>query len=203
MKEIVINNNTLQFKEHMGQRVVTFKEIDAVHDRNDGTAHRNFKANRNRFIEGVDFFRRNSSEAKKEFGVTAPNGLILITESGYLMLTKSFTDDFAWTVQRELVNNYFRKKEVLPIVKESGSDSVPLGLIAGNPKMVNVDDCIVALEVLRLIKHNAIRNKQEYEHKDPAIGMVEWYNKEISVIDGAIQSVGIQLSACSANKRFI
>lgn len=32
----------------------------------------------------------------------------LLTESGYLMLVKSFTDDLAWDVQRQLVNSYFR-----------------------------------------------------------------------------------------------
>lgn len=33
---------------------------------------------------------------------------MLITETGYLMLVKSFTDDLAWKVQRELVDSYFR-----------------------------------------------------------------------------------------------
>lgn len=111
---IRINSSKLPIREYNGQRVVTFKDIDTVHGRPEGTAHRNFKANRNRFIEGIDYFGRNSSEAKKEFGVTAPNGLILITESGYLMLAKSFTDDLAWKVQRELVNNYFRGKTPEP-----------------------------------------------------------------------------------------
>ncbi|EEX0080363.1 ORF6N domain-containing protein, partial [Salmonella enterica] len=49
----------------------------------------------------------------REMGVTAPNGIIFLTESGYLMLVKSFTDDLAWKVQRELVNNYFRTREPL------------------------------------------------------------------------------------------
>lgn len=107
---ISINEKQLPIKEYDGQRVVTFKDIDAAHGRKNGTAGRNFRDNRNRFVDGVDYFRRISSEAKKEFGVTAPNGLTLITESGYLMLAKSFTDDLAWKVQRELVNNYFRAK---------------------------------------------------------------------------------------------
>ena len=37
--------------------------------------------------------------------------IVLITESGYLMLVKSFTDDLSWDVQRELVKCYFRVKE--------------------------------------------------------------------------------------------
>ena len=111
MSELIkINNQQLPVKEYNGKRVVTFKEIDTVHKRAPGTAGRSFRENRNRFIEGVDYFRRNSSEARNEYGIAAPNGLVLITESGYLMLAKSFTDDLAWQVQRELVNSYFRSK---------------------------------------------------------------------------------------------
>lgn len=113
---ITVGNHALPIKEYNNVRVVTFKDIDMVHERADGTAHRNFKANKNRFIEGIDYFRRNSSEAKNEFNLIAPNGLILITESGYLMLVKSFTDDLAWKVQRELVNTYFRVKDMASVV---------------------------------------------------------------------------------------
>lgn len=110
---VTISNHTLSIKECNGQRVTTFKDIEAVHGRPDGTAGRCFRENRNRFIEGVDYFRRNSSEARTEYGVIAPNGLVLLTESGYLMLAKSFTDDLAWQVQRELVNSYFRSKDII------------------------------------------------------------------------------------------
>lgn len=110
MSELIkINNQQLPIKEYNGQRVVTFKEIDAVHKRTPGTAHRNFKANRNRFIEGVDYYKLQKDEIRP-FGINSPNGGILLTESGYLMLAKSFTDDLAWQVQRELVNSYFRSK---------------------------------------------------------------------------------------------
>lgn len=33
-------------------------------------------------------------------------------ESGYLMIVKSFTDDLAWSVQRELVKTYFRARQM-------------------------------------------------------------------------------------------
>lgn len=42
-----------------------------------------------------------------------PKGLTLITESGYLMISKVFDDDIAWDVQRKLVNTYFRAKETV------------------------------------------------------------------------------------------
>ena len=114
-----INNVALTVKEYHGARVVTFKEIDAVHGRPDGTARKRFNDNRDHFIEGEDFFKVKCSEVRPFFGQTPPNGfnpdadIILITESGYLMLVKSFTDDLAWKVQRELVNSYFRARKSL------------------------------------------------------------------------------------------
>lgn len=111
MNNVIIANENVSIKEYKGQRVVTFKDIDAVHQRPSGTARRNFNTNKKHFIEGEDYFVRNSYEAKNEFNLVAPNGIVLITESGYLMLVKSFTDDLSWDVQRELVKCYFRVKE--------------------------------------------------------------------------------------------
>ncbi len=107
---VEINQQEVRVKEFRGQRVVTFKDIDLVHERPDGTARKRFNDNKKHFIYGEDFFVRNSDEAKREFGISAPNGLYLITEQGYLMLVKSFTDDLAWEVQRQLVNNYFNPR---------------------------------------------------------------------------------------------
>lgn len=113
MQDLTVNieGTDLQIKEFNGQRVITFKDIDAAHERPEGTARRNYNQNKERFIEGVDYFVRNSYEAKNEFGIAAPNGLVLVAESGYLMLSKSLNDDKAWDVQRSLVDNYFRFKE--------------------------------------------------------------------------------------------
>lgn len=116
MNELTIINNTqVLVKEFSGQRVVTFRDIDAVHGRPDGTASRNFRSNREHFIEGEDFFKITPDEFRRAIGEMdsrQQNDVTLITESGYLMLVKSFTDDLAWKVQRELVNSYFRAKAV-------------------------------------------------------------------------------------------
>lgn len=106
--KVTINETELPVKVYKGQRVVTLKEIDTVHERPEGTARRTFHSNKKHMIEGTDYFVRNPSEAANEFGIIAPSGLVLMTESGYLMLVKSFTDDLAWAVQRQLVNVYFR-----------------------------------------------------------------------------------------------
>lgn len=115
---IKINNIDLTVKEYNGKRVVTFKDIDTVHGRLEGTAGRNFRANKKHFVKGEDFFKIQPDEIRR-VGITSPNGGIVITESGYLMLVKSFTDDLAWEVQRQLVNTYFRVREAIQRVPDS------------------------------------------------------------------------------------
>lgn len=117
MNTVCVANEPVEVKEWQGQRVVTFADVDKVHQRPDGTAKRNFKANRKRFIENQDFYlAKPMVDQKYEFRPfkIPPRGIILLTEMGYLMLVKSFTDDLAWTVQRALVQNYFRAEIPAP-----------------------------------------------------------------------------------------
>lgn len=109
-----INNTNLMIKEYKGKRVVTFKDIDLVHNRPAGTARDRFNSNKKHFVEGEDYYKITRSTSMYEFHTlknVPPKGLTLLTESGYLMLVKSFTDDLAWDVQRQLVNSYFRAQE--------------------------------------------------------------------------------------------
>lgn len=115
---MIVQGTTLQVKEYKGKRVVTFKDIDTVHHRPDGTAKRNFDNNRTHFISGVDFFKIPMKEFSTNIVPNSykggnPNNLVtILTETGYLMLVKSFTDDLAWKVQRELVDTYFKMKQI-------------------------------------------------------------------------------------------
>ena len=117
---IMVGNHTLPIKEYNNVRVVTFKDIDIVHERPDGTARRNFNKNKNYFIEGEDYFKVCADEIRTHKIMSVSNkireDITLITESGYLMLVKSFTDDLAWKVLRELVNTYFRVKDMASVV---------------------------------------------------------------------------------------
>lgn len=101
-----INVTRLIYKD---KPVVTFDMVDKVHGRPARTAVRNFEQNREWFIEGEDFFLvKQSNHEIRELGINiSPRGSYLLTETGYLMLVKSFRDDLAWQVQRELVNKYF------------------------------------------------------------------------------------------------
>lgn len=106
---IAINNQNVLVKQYKGQRVLTFKDIDMVHGRPEGTARRNFNSNKKHFIEGEDYYKIQPDEIRT-VGFASPNGGTVVTESGYLMLAKSFTDDLSWEVQRQIVNSYFKYK---------------------------------------------------------------------------------------------
>lgn len=115
MQAVTINHTPLSVKEYKGKRVVTFKDIDTVHGRPDGTARKRFNQNKKHFVEGEDYYAVDQPSVIRTLGILRPQGGIpasvtLITETGYLMLVKAFRDDLAWQVQRQLVNAYFREQ---------------------------------------------------------------------------------------------
>ena len=78
---VKINNHDLEVKEFKEQRVITFDDIDRVHERVVGTASRNFRTNRERFIENIDYFeitpKNFQSDEIRRFGINSPRGGIL------------------------------------------------------------------------------------------------------------------------------
>lgn len=110
---VTIVDTTIPVLEYQGQRVVTLAMVDMLHHRPDGTAKRHFRENKERFVEGKHFFHLSFQDVKSldEFRTAGivPNsqGIVVLTERGYSMLVKSFTDDFAWEVQEQLVDSYF------------------------------------------------------------------------------------------------
>lgn len=150
---IVINNHELKVKEFNGQRVVTFKDIDTVHERPDGTARKRFNDNKKHFIEGEDFYTLDQASEIRTLGIERPQGgtpdkVLLVTESGYLMLVKSLTDDLAWEVQRKLVKSYFNRKRQLAVQEMMREQ---LGMIDGH------EERIKALEDTMTIDHGQQR----------------------------------------------
>lgn len=109
---VQINDVALAPIDYRGVRVMTLAMMDAAHKRPEGTAGRNFRENRERLIEGEDFHKVCVDDIRthKIFAISskAREDVILLTETGYAMVVKSFTDDLAWDVQRQLVKSYFR-----------------------------------------------------------------------------------------------
>lgn len=117
-ENLTVSEIALPIREYKGQRVVTFKDIDEVHQRPSGTAKRNFNSHKEHFIKGEDYFTVTMSEFRTYYvpnldkGVGNPNlDVVLLTESGYLMTVKTFKDELSWSVQRRLVNTYFRARK--------------------------------------------------------------------------------------------
>lgn len=113
---ISVSGVNLPYIEHQEQPVVTFAMIDAAHQRPKGTARNSFARNKKHFIEGEDFY---PIDLKSEYVLRTrypdifpemASRVTFLTETGYLMLVKPFTDDLAWQVQRQLVKSYFRVK---------------------------------------------------------------------------------------------
>lgn len=167
---IKIGNQEISEKNFKGRRVITFKDIDLVHERPDGTAKRNFNTNEKRLIENEDYFVLKPADVEKYEIRTLeiPNrGLTVFTEQGYLMLVKSFTDDLAWTVQRQLVNNYFNKRKPL-----TATEQIKLQLQA----IGEIDERVSSID----------KDLQDFKQDMPILGIEE------SRITGAVKCKGVQ-----------
>jgi hypothetical protein len=99
--------------EYKNQPVITFRMIDELHERPEGTARKAFHRHRDKFVENEDFFDVPYEECSKILCVhnmdaqTNRHDFIrVITESGYLMIVKPFNDERAWKIQRALVRHY-------------------------------------------------------------------------------------------------
>lgn len=115
---ITINNVELGIKEYKKERVVTAWDIAKVHNREVKRINEIFKNNIDKFILNEDYFFLTPNEFSGSFKTAQdfiPNNvkeIPLFTESGYLMLVKTFTDDLSWEIQRQLVKGYFKLKEL-------------------------------------------------------------------------------------------
>lgn len=123
MQKIIIisNSQPITAKEYQGQRVITFKDIDTLHQRPEGTARKRFNDNRERYIESTDYFVIDQPSEIRTLGFERPQGgtpsnVILLTKMGYLMLAKSLNDDLAWEIQRGLIKNYFETHDIEPSI---------------------------------------------------------------------------------------
>jgi len=116
---VEIEGKEIERIEYREKAVVTFRMIDELHERPDGTARKSFNRHKDHFIEGTDFFTVSYDEWNQITAVRNMDGghdtgqrnpMKFLTESGYLMLVKPFNDDLAWKIQRALVNSYFAVK---------------------------------------------------------------------------------------------
>lgn len=164
MNEVVtINGTDIQAKVWNGQRVVTFADIDKVHNRPEGTARKRFNDNKKHLIENEDYFKIKKSlmSENRTLGIEVPNrGITVLTESGYLLLVKSFTDDLAWNVQRQLVNSYFKFREVMEAIQPTEN-----GLMLSDEKFTEALNTITSCADVfkKIVDYSTINYKQQQE----------------------------------------
>ena len=116
--KMIILNEEIEIKEYNNERVITAWDISRLHGRDVREITQNFNYVKEKMILNEDYFiisKENISESKILIQDFIPNNvkeIILFTESGYLLLAKTFTDDKSWKVQRQLVKSYFKLREL-------------------------------------------------------------------------------------------
>jgi len=155
---ININGVTLAPINFRGARVMTLAMMDAVHKRPDGTARRNLNENKARLIEGEDFYEVTADEIRTQslgdaFAARTAKGTLL-AETGYSMLVKSFTDDLAWEVQRQLVRSYF-KPALAAVTAPDFSDPIAMARAWADAKQAERDEAARAAQLENRVKELA------------------------------------------------
>lgn len=187
----------VQVIECHGQRVVTFDQVDALHRRPQGTAKRNFAANRKHFVEGKDYFYfegKNGREALQKaistknvpMSTAANFRMYLFTMTGYLMLVKSFHDDLAWDVQRVLVDSYFSCQQ-----RTGGADPVDLmqlmlDQIRENHAASQKNEKMIAEQHERIMENQKLIQEQQ-EFMKELYAITEAHKQKLSQISEKVE----------------
>ncbi len=123
----------LKVIEIKGMRVLTTHQIADAYEVKEIQISRNFKNNRNRFVDGKHYISLSGDELKAfknqfekiEVVKNRTSHLYLWTEKGALLHAKSLNTDKAWEVYDYLVDFYFRAKEKQP-EEEQKKEVVPV-----------------------------------------------------------------------------
>lgn len=179
LETIKIDNKEITKIAHNRIPVITTQMIAYLHDKEIRRVNEQFIRNKKHFIEKEDFFQVSKFEvADSDFkDLLFPHGsnidfTIFFTESGYLMLVKTFKDDNAWKIQRVLVNNYFRDKNLEDAVVKSIAEIT-------NKFLDGIKDSIN-----KTVQYSIINNQKQEEikpvkKKNPRIDYKKYYYEKM------------------------
>lgn len=153
--------NELKIIEHEGIRVLTTQQLAEVYGTETANIKMNFKNNKDRFVEGRDYFCLKGNELK-EFknyvndiylvNKRTPS-LYLWTERGANRHSKILDTDRAWQQFDILEETYFKVKALSPIQL----------LKLQNQALIEVDERVsIAEKDIRDLKENKLLNPGEY-----------------------------------------
>ena len=126
-----INGVKIERKEYNGVPVLTSWDIAKIHEKENRRINENFKNVKEKLVLNEDYFaltRKEISESNISIQKKIPNNvktIYLFTEMGYLMLSKTFSDEFSWQIQRELIKNYFKLKKLKNALENGEIEIVP------------------------------------------------------------------------------
>jgi len=112
---LTIEGQQVRRLTYKGMPVITLADVDRLHAKGKNTAQRAFARNKRHFATKEDYILALPTESNADIVSASRHGgprreMVLLTESGYLLLAKTFTDDLSWRVQKTLVNCYFKVK---------------------------------------------------------------------------------------------
>jgi hypothetical protein len=112
LQKILINGQEIEQIFYKDVAVATCEQIATWHGVSVYNVHRAYQRHVEEFVEGEDVFRLDFAEANQlELRVqVSPNGLLLFSEGGYLLLVKTMRDKLAWRVYRAMREAYFRER---------------------------------------------------------------------------------------------
>ena len=157
---IKVIDKDLEVKEWRNKRVVTVYDVALLHNREVREVNQQFNRVKDKLILNVDYFIIPKEEYLQSLGVISNKArnkeVVLLTETGYLLLIKVFKDDLSWEVQRVLVSSYFKLKELI-----NNIDLMKLNIINANTEV----DRMLALNKYQIEYVQPLEIKAEYTDK--------------------------------------
>lgn len=113
---VTVVDLTIPVIEYNAERVLTLLHIDQLHRVPQDTTFSIFTQNKSKLQINKHYYIAYPSDSA--FASTypypiPPSGIVLVTQRGYSMLVKAFTDDFSWQVQEQLADAYFDAQRIL------------------------------------------------------------------------------------------
>ncbi|OQX28407.1 MAG: hypothetical protein BWK80_00260 [Desulfobacteraceae bacterium IS3] len=111
--------------EYKGHPVLTFRMVDELHERPEGTARKSFHRNKAQLVENEDYFDVSYKEWSEILNTRLENrqrggchrSIIFLTQTGYLLLTKIYRSSSERIL--EICNKYFNDESLNFILRNA------------------------------------------------------------------------------------
>lgn len=116
MTVATIEGYELPIKQVGNERLITFEEVDLVHDLPSGTARKIFHSKREDLLEQEDYYRITTTfadkllcnwQSKNMSQVASRRGTILLTATGYTAIARSIKSQKTWNMEKKVIKDYF------------------------------------------------------------------------------------------------